>query len=310
MASQQKPPFVNRERCNELADPDIANFVVSLIILIGLVLSYLPQHYRIIARRSSEGLSSYWVLLGAVAGTCAIANILTLPTSRDDAACCKVNSRFSCTAGLLGIAQISMQWACFFLIMFLFLIFIPRNSPSRSCISTQAKEAITVTAFCTMHFFATVLAGAIITFAYPSRLQSFANAMGLIASGCGVIQYFPQIYTTWKLQQVGSLSVPMMCVQTPGGFVFAASLFARLGWEGWSTWIVYVVLAILQGVLLGMAMWFHVRDRRVAREKGITVEEAAEEREQDDEGVAEAQSPGERSPLLRRTTGKKDDNQV
>lgn len=38
-----------------------------------------------------------------------------LPTSRNDIACCKVNSPFSCFAGLLGIAQIGAQWGCFFL---------------------------------------------------------------------------------------------------------------------------------------------------------------------------------------------------
>lgn len=184
--------------------------------------------------------------------------------------------------------------------MFLYLIFIPRNSPTkRSCMSSQAKEAIAATSFCMIHFVVTVVAGTFVTFAFPSRLQSFANAMGLIASGCGVIQYFPQIYTTWKLQRVGSLSVPMMCVQTPGGFLFAASLAARLGWAGWSTWCVYVVLACLQGVLLGMAAWFEIRDRE-AKKRG----EVESDDETLDGGCAGGQT--ERSPLLRRNTGRSD----
>lgn len=103
------------ERCEELADPNIANFVLSWFILIGILISYFPQHYRIIHRRTSEGISPYFVLLGTISGTSAIANILTLPTSRQDIACCKVNSGFSCAAGLLGIAQVGVQWSCFFL---------------------------------------------------------------------------------------------------------------------------------------------------------------------------------------------------
>ena len=102
-------------RCEALAHPNITNFLVSCLIVVGIVVSYLPQHYRIIARRSSEGLSPYFVLLGTTSGTCAIANILTLPTSRADIGCCKVNDSFSCIAGLLGIAQIGLQWASFFL---------------------------------------------------------------------------------------------------------------------------------------------------------------------------------------------------
>ena len=82
-------------------------------ILFGILVSYLPQHYRIIARRSSEGISPYFILLGATSGTCAFANILTLPASRADLACCREINGFACFAGLLGIAQIGVQWSCF-----------------------------------------------------------------------------------------------------------------------------------------------------------------------------------------------------
>lgn len=82
-------------------------------ILLGILVSYLPQHFRIINRRSSFGLSPYFVLLGTTSGTCAFANILVLPTSRADVACCKEISGFACFAGILGIAQVGVQWSCF-----------------------------------------------------------------------------------------------------------------------------------------------------------------------------------------------------
>lgn len=80
----------------------------------GILVSYLPQHYKIIERRSSRGLSPLFVLLGTVSGTASIANILTLPESTTDMACCKEIGRFPCAAALLGIAQIGVQWTCFF----------------------------------------------------------------------------------------------------------------------------------------------------------------------------------------------------
>jgi len=82
-------------------------------ILLGILVSYLPQHYRIIARRSSEGISPYFVLLGTTSGTCGFGNILTLPASRADLGCCREISGFECFAGLLGVAQVGVQWACF-----------------------------------------------------------------------------------------------------------------------------------------------------------------------------------------------------
>jgi hypothetical protein len=88
--------------------------MVHSFLVIGILVSYLPQHYKIIARRSSRGLSPMFVLLGTVSGTASIANILTLPESTQDMACCKEIGTFPCAAALLGIAQIGVQWTCFF----------------------------------------------------------------------------------------------------------------------------------------------------------------------------------------------------
>ena len=68
---------------------------------------------RIIQRQSSYGISPYFVLLGTTSGTCAFANILMLPTSRADMSCCQQIDGFPCFAGILGIAQVGMQWSCF-----------------------------------------------------------------------------------------------------------------------------------------------------------------------------------------------------
>jgi uncharacterized protein with PQ loop repeat len=101
------------DHCNHLAHPNIPSFALSVFLVFGILISYLPQHLRIIARRSSEGLSPYFVLLGTTSSTFAIFNILTLPTSQADISCCGEISRFACLAGLLGIAQITVQWGCF-----------------------------------------------------------------------------------------------------------------------------------------------------------------------------------------------------
>ena len=86
---------------------------ISSFIVCGIVVSYLPQHYRIIARRSSAGLSPYFVLLGTLSCTGALASILALPTTRKDIECCSDIGRFGCFAALLGILQVGLQWVCF-----------------------------------------------------------------------------------------------------------------------------------------------------------------------------------------------------
>lgn len=83
------------------------------IILIGLLISYLPQHYRIISRGTSEGISPYFVLLGTTSATAGFANILTVAPSRNAISCCRELETFECAAGLLGVAQLGTQWLCF-----------------------------------------------------------------------------------------------------------------------------------------------------------------------------------------------------
>ncbi|OJJ51513.1 hypothetical protein ASPZODRAFT_148780 [Penicilliopsis zonata CBS 506.65] len=249
--------------CQELASFGYFNFVLSILILIGILISYLPQHARIISLRSSFGISPYFILLGTTSGTSAFANILVLPQSARDVGCCREINGLACFAGMLGIYQVSVQWLCFFIILLLFVIYFPRATSSTSPVEPESAEdgpsyqtALIVTALCILHAAIIFIISVTLAVRHPSSLQNWANFLGVMAAVLSSIQYFPQIYTTFRLRCVGSLSIPMMCIQTPGSIVWAGSLAARLGTEGWSAWGVYLVTACLQGTLLGMAVYF------------------------------------------------------
>lgn len=66
---------------------DKLTFFISLFLAIGIVVSYLPQHYRIVARKSSEGISPYFLLLGGTSSSAAFLNILILQKGIID--CCR-----------------------------------------------------------------------------------------------------------------------------------------------------------------------------------------------------------------------------
>lgn len=253
------------KRCEKLQAPSYLNLALSIFILLGILVSYLPQHYRIIARGTSEGISPYFILLGTTSGTSAFANILVLPASRADVQCCKTVSAFECAAGLLGIAQVGVQWCCFTIILLLFLVFFPRlpSLPANLVPSKYTwRTAITVAIICLVHGLAIICISATLILARPHHLGNWANALGIMATMLAAIQYLPQIWMTWSLGHVGSLSIPMMLIQTPGSFVWSASLAARLGWEGWSTWGVFLVTGCLQGCLLVMGICFEIKARR------------------------------------------------
>ncbi|KAK2057354.1 ATP synthase F0 [Colletotrichum caudatum] len=253
------------DRCAELRAPGYVNLIVSIIILLGLVVSYLPQHYRIITRGTSEGISPWFVLLGVTSATSGFANILTVAPSRRDIACCSELGTFECAAGLLGIAQLGMQWISFALILVLFLIFFrydDANIPEEELVDSPPSwhTAIMVGALCLIHGLLVIILTVVFTVALRDFLDIWANFLGVMAGALAAVQYIPQIWTTYHIKHVGSLSIPMMCIQTPGGFLFAGSLFARLGWEGWSTWGIFVLTAFMQGVLLVMAIYYEFQE--------------------------------------------------
>lgn len=148
--------------------------------------------------------------------------------------------------------------------LLLWLIFFPRVTAHhlRSPDAPTYRLALSITLVCLLHLLATVLVSVVVLHFSPAHLSTLAAVLGVIATTLAGIQYLPQIYTTWRLQRVGSLSIPMMCIQTPGSFVWVASLAARLGWAGWSTWGIYAATGCLQGILLVMAIGFEIRKRK------------------------------------------------
>ncbi|EMC91881.1 hypothetical protein BAUCODRAFT_39026 [Baudoinia panamericana UAMH 10762] len=254
-------------RCNHLARPSAFNTTLAAVLVAGILFSYLPQHIKIIRQRTSEGLSHWWVLLGALSSITALGNIVTLPASRADVACCKEISGGACAAALLGVAQIGIQWMCFMFIVMLFLIFFPakQEQDSRSPTAPHRRDAILVGSATLLALLVTGIVSLALVAAYPQRTQAWADVLGSISGVLAMIQYVPQIYHTYRLSDIKSLSIATMLIQAPGAFLFAFSLWQRVGWEGWSTWLVYVVTGLLQGVLLGLAVYFHVTNRKARK---------------------------------------------
>lgn len=129
-----------------------------------------------------------------------------------------------------------------------------------------------------------------------SRTQTWADFLGTVAGTLAAVQYVPQIYFTWRLKSIKSLSVITMLIQVPGAFLFAFSLWLRVGWAGWSTWLVYIVTGILQSVLLFLAIMYFFADRRAALED--IAEDPALDGDEDgvEDGVREGMD--ERTALL------------
>ncbi|KAF2149081.1 hypothetical protein K461DRAFT_208516, partial [Myriangium duriaei CBS 260.36] len=234
-------------------------------LVVGILVSYLPQHAKIISNGSSAGLSPWWVLLGTLSSIAGLTNIVVLPTSQHDMACCREISGAACGAALLGIVQVGIQWVCFMIIMALFLAFFPRCTDAEQIRMLneeddaelpKPRDAVIVAASCLVALLVAGLGSLFYLVQAPQFLLGWANFLGIVASVLACIQYIPQIWTTYRLQRVLSLSIVTMLIQVPGAFLFAFSLFLRVGGQGWSSWLVYCVTGVFQGCLLVMAIQF------------------------------------------------------
>ncbi|KAI9280686.1 hypothetical protein BY458DRAFT_500057 [Sporodiniella umbellata] len=272
---------------------DKTNLLISLFLCVGLIISYLPQHYRIIANKTSEGFSAWFLLLGVVSSTSSMLNIVLLQW--DAIVCCKSLSTGACLEGLMGIFQIGFQWVMFCLVFVLFLVYFPENKkrephppsslaleiPSKiqPPLSEEWKVSIWVATVCIGHlaisFFISVLLLAIVGGPENRLTNYWAAFLGILSMILASLQYLPQIWKTWNSKTVGALSIPMMMLQTPGTALFVYSLVVRPG-TNWTAWITYLVTGILQGTLLTLCITWHFRNKKLGLDDLNTSTEPSE----------------------------------
>jgi len=188
----------------------------------------------------------------------------------------------------------------------LFLVFFPRDPttpplhPTAKPSTPRYRDALIVVFASALHLLLVSIISSLLFFLSRPSLQPWAVFLGLCSGVLAILQYLPQIRTTYRLRDVKSLSIPMMCIQTPGSFVFAGSLIARLGKEGWSSWGVYVVTGFLQGSLLVMGLVFMWQRRRDGKAMDALRDENGDDGPEEGEEEAEP-PPDERSALLHGT---------
>ena len=120
---------------------DPVQYTMAVVVAVGLLLSYLPQHYRIITNKTGEGFSPWYLLLGSTSSISSLLNVVTLQWGV--VRCCQEWSSGACFENVLGIIQIFIQATCFNLILVFFLVYFP---PHRKYVHLIAIEEADTTA--------------------------------------------------------------------------------------------------------------------------------------------------------------------
>ncbi|OCF79110.1 hypothetical protein I204_01055 [Kwoniella mangroviensis CBS 8886] len=277
---------------------DVPTLVLSLLLCTGLIISYLPQHLRIITTKTSEGFSPWYLLLGATSSASGMLNLLIVqwPLFR----CCRVISAGRCFESLLGFYQVTLQWFLFTVILVLYLAYFPKHlkyqrvmplepdvidrdygatgtSRSESAVprpivtvstTPEWRLAVTLAVVVFLHLSLLFLLSISLLLMLPSTvpphpfLSYLATFLGVSGTILAVLQYAPQIYRTYHSKLVGALSLGTMAIQVPGSVLFVMSLVLRPG-TNWTSWLAYAVTGGMQGALLVICLIWKRRQREL-----------------------------------------------
>ncbi|KZW00380.1 hypothetical protein EXIGLDRAFT_738753 [Exidia glandulosa HHB12029] len=258
---------------------DTLTSVFTALLLLGLIASYLPQHWRIISKKSSEGFSPWFLLLGSTSSASVMLNVVALQWGVIK--CCSVVSAGSCVESLGGVAQVALTWFLFTMILVLYMIYFPEHLKySEVDISTRAdappmhlqttvktdewRLAITLSWVVAFHIVLIIFVTFLLIGTNASRrtLELWTGFLGMFSACLAVVQYLPQLLYTWNTKLVGALSIPMMCIQTPGAILMVTSIAIRPD-TNWTSWAPFAVAGVMQGILLVMCLFWQQRQNKL-----------------------------------------------
>jgi len=231
----------------------IKSVVIGIILIIGTMISYIPQYIVIVRNKSSEGLNFFTIGLGLFTGLLTLINHGILQWT--SIICCGFLEVNQCLASQLSTGQLFIGPASLFVEYMLFLWFFENDKDEESernfKISTYFFAGLlgTTLFFSMMGFFMYF-----VLHMAAEIVMGYAKILGFVSSFLTLIQWLPQIYTTWRLQDIGSLSLPMLLIQAPGSFLvvfFQISVGSDL-----TTWFPYVITFLSQLILVSMCLYF------------------------------------------------------
>jgi len=246
-------------------EPTALNLGVALFLVIGTVVSYIPQYIAIVKARSSEGISFMMlaILLLSAFLTCINSGILKWP----HVVCCRQLPFGQCLKNNLATEQLFASLLLTVVLYILYLVYFKTDATAKHSREKRVRNKIialsTFIAVIILSILLSVLGGVLYyTLKFTSKvLVGYAQALGTTSSILMVIEWAPQIYTTWKMKSPGSLSVLMLVLQMPGSLL-VIYFQAILNAADFTTWAPYFFQCIEQGILVVMCVVFWYRDRK------------------------------------------------
>jgi uncharacterized protein with PQ loop repeat len=249
--------FIDYSVC--FPDQDVIWPILGFLIFAGTWISLMPQYYAIISTRSNFGLDSL-AFAGMVFGQwLLVANILCLQTS-DFIGWLQLPFTVFITRSLTFINAAS-NWLSFLPCSFMAMIFfdfVPRVVRTPTDIRRERRLSPVFTilgpTLCAISMGLYIATGILEGFE-STAMASLGRIYGAMAAVLWSVQYFPQIWMTFKLKSSGNFSLILLAIQAPGSMTNA--IFMGIGQsDDWTTWLSSGILSIEQFLLLAMGIYY------------------------------------------------------
>jgi len=233
--------------------------VIGVIIFFGTIISFIPQITTIIERRSNFGLSSIAIWVSSFQQFILVANLISLHPYDFVGL---VQIPFSqCWGKLLSFGSVFILWFSYHFITYLNTVFFDQASRERRPSETiygERKRNITfivVVASSLIGVLTIIVLIGIREGFNSDQLINYGGALGTLSSMLVYIQYLPQMITTIKFQDPGSLSLLTIIIQAPGG-IFNTCFMIFGNHDHWTTWISFLAATVQQLILLVIVLYY------------------------------------------------------
>ena len=227
---------------------EAANLAFGILIILGTIISFLPQYYKIIKHKSITGINHWTQGLNNISAFCAFFGSFMLDYYLFK--CCKNGN---CGNILLPMIQLLFSWAC---PLINYIIFI------RYFTTDNTKEKYKVYGFFSFYVIVFLLCVSLTSVVLVAKWTSweahatlFGKILNIVSVCITAFVWLPQIIEIYKSKTVGSLSLISLSIQAPGSLIVFIYQFVA-NKSSWFIGLPYLVTCALQTGTLGLGYWY------------------------------------------------------
>lgn len=240
--------------------------VVGGAIFLGTFVSMIPQTVVLIKNKSNFGLNPFMVFMNNLCSILLTMNTIAFHSS--DFVGLLQYSFIHAIPTLFTFFNNFLLWFGYIPVVLLTIIFFDKEIRGKRPIDQVKKEKyqvyildVLLVSLYVIFFLAYVVVGLVNGF-HGDENAKYAKTLGIICSVFNIMLWMPQIITTCKLQDNGSLSLVYLGIQAPGGLI-STSFLVFGQHENWTTWLPIFASCCQQIILLTICIFFKIKNRKL-----------------------------------------------